>query len=83
MAITPRQTAVLKTIVDLTSRGFPPSFTEVATQALGSRFPNAAVNHLSRLRAKGLVEWEPRLPRSLRLTPAGVEFLDSLERREF
>ena len=56
--------------------GYPPSFHDVS-KSVGMNY-NGAEHHLSRLREKGLVTWEPKITRTLRLTQKGKDYLESL-----
>lgn len=47
-------------------RGYPPSIREIARGAYLA--PSTVIRHLDRLEAWGLIEREPNLPRSIRLT---------------
>jgi SOS-response transcriptional repressor LexA len=62
------QVAVLRAIEILTARrnGIPPTVREVAVE-VGQKHANDVYEKLLRLRRDGLVEWEPKLSRTLRL----------------
>jgi DNA-binding MarR family transcriptional regulator len=47
-------------------RGFPPSIREIARGAYLA--PSTVIRHLDKLEAWGLIERQPHLPRSIRLT---------------
>jgi replicative DNA helicase len=58
------------------SEGRPPSIAELCA-ATAVKHQNVVHDQLQRLRAKGLVEWEPYRKRTVRLTAAGEELLAS------
>jgi len=65
---TPPQSAVLAWLADYwASCGYGPTVREVQTH-FGWRSPNGAAYHLQRLRAAGLIEWQPKQPRGIRPT---------------
>lgn len=49
-------------------RGFPPSLREIA-DAVGLSSTSSVSYHLGRLRKMGLVDWEPRCPRTAKVRP--------------
>lgn len=62
-----KQTAIITAISDHIERaGYPPSVREICT-AVGLKSPSTVHGYLHRLRAKGLLEWEPLSPRTLRI----------------
>lgn len=66
-SLPPRQRDVLRFIVKLTDeRGFPPTLSELA-QAMGLRNRMTVHQHVTALKNKGMVHWEPGLNRSLRV----------------
>lgn len=65
---------VLRAIVALQRRkGFLPTFREVAAEA-GCSLSNVS-NHVVAMRKRGLVSFEDRVSRTLRVTDAGLESL--------
>lgn len=70
-------------------RGHAPTLRELA-QARGLKSSNGVAGTLDRLRKRGLVEWEPKRARTLRLTESGIKaarrwaaaYRNSLVRRE-
>jgi repressor LexA len=68
---TTRQRDILRAIAgSVETRGYPPTIRELCP-LLGVTSMNAVLDHLQRLRVKGLLEWSPGSPRTLRLTGAG------------
>ena len=49
-------------------RGYAPSVRDICT-ALGFKSPATAAHYLRRMRERGLVEYEDRIPRTVRVTP--------------
>jgi repressor LexA len=77
---TARQNAILRAIRDLTADGVPPSLDELA-RAVGLLGRGAIHGHLIALRDRGLIAWEPRRARSIRVLdpmPVTRELLDQL-----
>lgn len=74
LPLTERQTAILSYIDKLTtSRGMPPTITELALVAGSS---NGSISQIiDRLVAKGMIRRIPRSPRSTVLTKAGIAHL--------
>lgn len=67
VAITARQREVLDTIERLTAQNtMRPTFREVM-EPLGIRSTNGIAVHLKALRTKGLVTWDEKLSRTLRI----------------
>jgi repressor LexA len=72
---TPRQLealAIIKTFTE--AAGYPPTLRDLCTR-MGMKSTNAADTHLVALEKKGLLVREPRLSRSMVITPAGLEAL--------
>jgi len=68
---TERQLEYLRAIAELTERlGYPPTVREIG-EAVGVKSSSTAMRTLEALRRKGLVEWAPDSPRTIRLTWAG------------
>jgi repressor LexA len=62
-----RQREVLRFIVELTEqRGFPPTLSDLA-KAMGLKNRMTVHQHVTALKNKGMVHWEPGLNRSLRV----------------
>lgn len=73
IAPTDRQREVLQAIrVHHVEYGFPVSLRELGVE-LGIGTAHGVRDHLVLLEKKGLVRWEPRLSRTLVLTPAGLK----------
>lgn len=49
-------------------KGYAPSVRDICT-ALGFKSPATAAHYLRRMREQGLVEYEDRIPRTVRVTP--------------
>lgn len=77
--VTDRQEAVLMAIhTSIAKRGYPPTIREIAG-VLGIRWTNGVNDHLTRLRAKGMLEDGSYMTsRGLRLTPRGQEHAERL-----
>jgi repressor LexA len=70
-----RQREVLRFIVELTeARGFPPTLSDLA-KAMGLKNRMTVHQHVTALKNKGLVHWEPGLNRSLRVLGAAQQDL--------
>ena len=68
-ALTKRQQQVLDTIERLTNKkGMPPTFCELM-EPLGIKGTNGIACHLRPLKKKGLVTWNSRQSRTLRIVP--------------
>lgn len=68
--MTARQASVIDAIETLTkAKGYPPTLRELGI-AIGVKSTNGVKDHLLSLQRRGLVTWEPRLSRSLRLVLA-------------
>lgn len=68
---TERQLEYLRAIAELTERlGYPPTVREIG-EAVRVRSSSTVMRTLEALRRKGLVEWEPEIRRTIRLTEAG------------
>lgn len=68
---TERQLEYLRAIAELTEQlGYPPTVREIG-EAVGVKSSSTAMRTLEVLRRKGLVEWAPESPRTIRLTWAG------------
>jgi SOS-response transcriptional repressor LexA len=63
---TKNQQAMLDAINDLTARGLPPTFEELRVE-LGLRGRGQVSWYLEKLKEKGLVEWDRRQQRSIRV----------------
>ncbi len=73
MKPTDRQREVLQAIrTHHVEYGFPISLRELGDE-LGIASTHGVRDHLELLEKKGLVRWEPRLARTLVLTPAGLK----------
>lgn len=68
------QQACLLAVATAIRAGRPPSLREIQ-QALGDRSLSTVVRSLAQLRAQGLLRWERRRARTVRLTPRGWEAL--------
>lgn len=67
-----KQTAIITAISDHIERaGYPPSVREICS-AVGLRSPSTVHGYLHRLRDKGLIEWEPLSPRTIRIKREGL-----------
>ncbi len=74
-SLPPRQQDVLNAIVELTDgHGYPPTLQELAT-ALGLKNRMTVHQHVVALKKKGLVIWEPKLNRSLRVAQEGLSYV--------
>src|SRR5579885_1561326 len=74
-SLPPRQQDVLNPIVELTDgHGYPPTLQELAT-ALGLKNRMTVHQHVVALKKKGLVIWEPKLNRSLRVAQEGLSYV--------
>jgi repressor LexA len=70
-----RQHDVLNAIVELTDQnGYPPTLQELAT-SLGLKNRMTVHQHVVALKKKGLVHWEPKLNRSMRVVDDGLKFI--------
>ena len=49
-------------------KGYAPSVRDICA-AIGFKSPATAAHHLRRMREQGLVEYEDRIPRTVRVTP--------------
>lgn len=68
-SLPPRQKEVIRLIISLTQEhGYPPSLADLA-DGLGLRNRMTVHQHVTALKKKGMVQWEPGLNRSLRLSP--------------
>jgi repressor LexA len=68
-----RHLQVLRAIVDLQAEnGFPPSMTQIGKR-VGLSSKNTVWSHLVRLEKAGLVSRVPNAPRTLQVTPSGLE----------
>jgi len=68
-----RQHDVLNAIVELTDQnGYPPTLQELAT-SLGLKNRMTVHQHVVALKKKGLVHWEPKLNRSMRVVDDGLK----------
>lgn len=66
-ALPPRQKEVVRLIIQLTEEhGYPPTLAELA-KAMGLRNRMTVHQHVTALKKKGIVLWEPGLNRSLRV----------------
>ncbi len=75
MNLPPRQQDVLNSIVELTDEhGYPPTLQELAT-ALGLKNRMTVHQHVVALKKKGMVIWEPKLNRSLRVAEDGLKYV--------
>lgn len=71
-----RQRDVLNAIVELSEQcGYPPTLQELATH-LGLKNRMTVHQHVSALKKKELVQWEPKLNRSLRVVGEGLKLLN-------
>lgn len=69
---TEAQSAILRFVADWwRERGYAPTVREIGTEFGWDSPAAAAFSHLRRMRAKGLIRWEPHTSRTLRLTAAG------------
>jgi len=69
---TSTQRAILRWIAtSWRENGYGPTVREIGRSFGWDSSAAAAYQHLKRLRAKGLVRWEPNLTRTTRLTAAG------------
>lgn len=67
LGLTKRQREVLEFIERcVADHGYPPTVRDINDQ-FGATSPNAAKGHLTRLRAKGFVDWTAGMARSLRV----------------
>lgn len=70
-----RQREVLRLIVELTNdQGYPPTLSDLA-KAMGLKNRMTVHQHVTALKNKGLVSWEPGLNRSLRVIGAAQQEL--------
>ncbi|MDZ4835828.1 MAG: transcriptional repressor LexA [Candidatus Melainabacteria bacterium] len=70
-----RQHDVLNAIVELTDQnGYPPTLQELAT-SLGLKNRMTVHQHVVALKKKGLVHWEPKLNRSMRVVDDGLKHI--------
>ena len=70
-----RQREVLSLIVSFTEEhGYPPTLADLAG-CLGLKNRMTVHQHVAALKKKGLVHWEPKLNRSLRVLPEGLQVL--------
>ena len=70
-----RQHDVLNAIVELTDQnGYPPTLQELAT-SLGLKNRMTVHQHVVALKKKGLVHWEPKLNRSMRVVEDGLKHI--------
>lgn len=75
MNLPPRQKDVLNSIVVLTEEhGYPPTLQELAS-ALGLKNRMTVHQHVVALKKKGMVVWEPKLNRSLRVAEEGLKYV--------
>lgn len=73
---TARQLEVLRAIWSyFVERGHPPTVRELGAR-LGIRSTNGVMDHLYAIARKGLVDWSPKLSRTLRLTPSAIALLN-------
>ncbi len=73
----PRQQDVLNAIVELTDKhGYPPTLQELAT-ALGLKNRMTVHQHVVALKKKGMVHWESKLNRSMRVVGEGLKYISS------
>lgn len=71
-----RQRDVLNAIVELSEQcGYPPTLQELATH-LGLKNRMTIHQHVSALKKKELVQWEPKLNRSMRVLSEGLKLLN-------
>lgn len=76
-----RQHDVLNAIVELTDlHGYPPTLQELAT-SLGLKNRMTVHQHVVALKKKGLVHWEPKLNRSMRVVDDGLKHV-TIERKD-
>jgi len=72
----PRQLDVLNAIVELTDRiGYPPTLQDLAAH-LGLKNRMTVHQHVVALKKKGMVHWEPKLNRSLRVVDEGLKYVN-------
>jgi repressor LexA len=78
-----RQHDVLNAIVELTDQnGYPPTLQELAT-SLGLKNRMTVHQHVVALKKKGLVHWEPKLNRSMRVVDDGLKFVTSENKTKY
>ncbi len=78
-----RQHDVLNAIVELTDQnGYPPTLQELAT-SLGLKNRMTVHQHVVALKKKGLVHWEPKLNRSMRVVDDGLKFITSENKTKY
>lgn len=71
----PRQLDVLNAIVELTDQvGYPPTLQDLASH-LGLKNRMTVHQHVVALKKKGMVHWEPKLNRSLRVVDEGLKYV--------
>ena len=76
-ALPPRQKEVVNLIVQLTAEhGYPPTLAELAS-AMGLRNRMTVHQHVVALKKKGIVRWEPKLNRSLRVIDENGDMVDA------
>ncbi len=73
---TDRQLEVLRAISRASARGYGPTVRELGTE-LGIVSTNGVADHLEALERKGLVQSAVNKARTIRLTPAGVKWVQS------
>lgn len=72
---TPRQLEILRWIAGyINDKGYPPTRRDIC-KGFELASPNAAQQHMSKLRTRGLVTYTERASRTLRLTQAGLDLI--------
>ncbi len=65
--LTRKQTEVLKALCEfIDKKGFPPSYRDLM-KIVNLKSSSTIKRHLDNLKTKGLITWEPGLPRTLKI----------------
>lgn len=70
--LSPKQKEMLQAILDFTlEHKYPPTIGEIC-RLTGLQSPSVVQGHLERLKLKGLITWEPSLPRTVQVIDKDV-----------